>query len=111
MPNSAYLSPIAAEDTGSIGQQTQGVQSLGDGTSITDQIDENPIIAIVARQLADIGAKHRQPSAKHHQRNGAFQTVEVGPTHYRSLLRAQKSQEQLAADSLQLSRHGKVVQS
>ena len=48
MPNSAYLSPIAAEDAGSIGQQTQGVESLGDGTSVTDQIDENPIIAIVS---------------------------------------------------------------
>ena len=51
MPNSAYLSPIAAEEAGSIGQRTQGGQSLGDGTgtSIVDQLDENPIIAIVAK--------------------------------------------------------------
>ena len=72
MPNSAYLSPIAAEDAGSIGQQTQGVESLGDGTSVTDQIDENPIIAIVSSQFADIAAKTRQPSAKYRPRNGAF---------------------------------------
>ena len=59
MPNSAYLSPIAAENAGSIGQQTQGAESLGDGTSVTDQIDENPIIAIVSREFADIAAKTR----------------------------------------------------
>ena len=70
---------------------TQGAQSLGDGTSVTDQIDENPIIAIVSRQLANIGIKTRQPSAKYQPRNGAFQTVEVGPSNYRSLLRGQRS--------------------